>query len=73
MMALRSRLASTWLTVAIGLGARSVETASNSPMPLMLLPFFGSGFVPSGVDARRAGWFAEHQPFTPMDPVRAVR
>ena len=35
-------------------------------MPLMLLPFFGSGFVP--VESMPAGlrWFAEHQPFTPI-------
>jgi hypothetical protein len=37
----------TWLTVAMGLVADSVETASNAPMPLVLLPFLGSGFVPT--------------------------
>lgn len=37
----------TWLAVALGIVARSVETASNSPMFLFLLPFFGSGFVPT--------------------------
>jgi ABC-2 type transport system permease protein len=59
-------LALTWLTVALGLGAKSVETASNSPMPLMLLPFFGSGFVPSQTMPAGLRWFAAHQPFTPM-------
>ena len=55
----------TWLSVALGLVSKSVETASNLPMPLMLLPFLGSGFVPT--DSMPAGlrWFAEHQPFTP--------
>jgi ABC-2 type transport system permease protein len=55
----------TWLTVALGLVSKSVEAASNLPMPLMLLPFFGSGFVPT--DSMPAGlrWFAEYQPFTP--------
>lgn len=37
----------TWLSVALGLVSESVETASNLPMPLILLPFFGSGFVPA--------------------------
>jgi ABC-2 type transport system permease protein len=56
----------SWLSVAMGLSTRTVEAASNLPMPLMLLPFFGSGFVP--VESMPAGlrWFAEHQPFTPL-------
>ena len=40
-------LAVIWLSVALGLVAKSVETASNLPMPLILLPFLGSGFVPT--------------------------
>ena len=57
----------TWLSVALGLVAKSVETASNLPMFLILLPFFGSGFVPA--DSMPAGlrWFAENQPFTPIN------
>ncbi|PZR52636.1 ABC transporter permease [Xylanimonas oleitrophica] len=56
----------SWLCVAMGLAARSVETASNTPMLLTALPFLGSGFVP--VETMPAGvrWFAEHQPFTPV-------
>jgi len=59
-------LALTWLSVALGLVSKSVETASNLPMFLIFLPFLGSGFVP--VDSMPAGlaWFAEHQPFTPI-------
>ncbi len=59
-------LALIWLAVAFGLVAKSVETASNLPMFLILLPFLGSGFVP--VDSMPAGlrWFASHQPFTPV-------
>ena len=55
-----------WLCVALGLVSKSVETASNTPMFLLLLPFLGSGFVPT--DSMPAGlrWFAEHQPFTPI-------
>ena len=56
----------SWLSVAMGLWTKTVEAASNLPMPLMLLPFFGSGFVP--VESMPAGlrWFAENQPFTPL-------
>jgi ABC-2 type transport system permease protein len=56
----------TWLTVGMGLAADSVETASNTPLFLMILPFVSSSFVPT--DAMPAGLrqFAEHQPFTPM-------
>ena len=35
-----------WLATALGLAAKSVETASNTPMFLILLVFLGSGFVP---------------------------
>jgi ABC-2 type transport system permease protein len=65
-------LALTWLTVGLGLAAPNAETASNTPLPLMFLPFLSSGFVPT--DSMPAGlrWFAEHQPFTPMiDTLRA--
>jgi ABC-2 type transport system permease protein len=58
-------LALTWLTVAMGLAAKSVETASNTPMFLLLLPFLGSGFVPTSSLPAGLRWFAEYQPFTP--------
>ena len=32
----------TWLTVALGLAAKTVESASNTPMFLMLLPFLSA-------------------------------
>jgi ABC-2 type transport system permease protein len=66
-------VALTWLSVAFGLLAKSVETASNMPMFLILLPFIGSGFVP--VESMPAGlrWFAENQPFTPItDTLRSL-
>jgi ABC-2 type transport system permease protein len=56
----------TWLSVALGMVAKSPETASNYPQPLVFLPFLGSGFVPTD---SMPGWlraFAEHQPFTPI-------
>jgi ABC-2 type transport system permease protein len=59
-------LAITWLCVACGLAAKSVETASNIPMPLMLLPFLSSGFAPTDQMPAGVRWFAEHQPFTPF-------
>jgi ABC-2 type transport system permease protein len=59
-------LAFTWLTVGLGLAAKSVETASNSPMFLILLPFLGSGFVPTSSLPAGLRWFAEYQPFTPI-------
>lgn len=59
-------LAFTWISVALGLVSSSVETASNLPMPLMLLPFFGSGFVPTASMPDPLRWFADNQPFTPI-------
>ena len=59
-------LAMTWLCVALGLRAKSVETASNIPMPLIILPFLGSGFVPTDTMPAALRWFAEYQPFTPI-------
>jgi ABC-2 type transport system permease protein len=56
----------TWLTVAMGASAKTVESASNVPMILMLLPFFGSGFVPVATMPVAVRLFAEHQPFTPI-------
>lgn len=65
-------LALTWLCVSLGLAAGSVETASNSPMFLMLLPFLSSAFVPTDSMPSGLAWVAEHQPFTPIiDTLRA--
>jgi ABC-2 type transport system permease protein len=62
-----------WLSVALGLVSTSVETASNLPMPLFLLPFLGSGFVPTDTMPTAMRWFAEYQPFTPiMETVRGL-
>ena len=59
-------LAITWLSVACGLVSKTVEAASNLPMPLMLLPFLSSGFVPTESMPTGLRWFAEYQPFTPF-------
>lgn len=58
--------AMTWLSVALGMVTKSVETASNLPMPLMLLPFFGSGFVRTDSMPGPLRVFADNQPFTPI-------
>jgi ABC-2 type transport system permease protein len=62
-----------WLAVALGLAAKSVETASNTPMLILLLPFLGSGFVPTQTMPAGLRQFAEYQPSTPVaDAVRAL-
>ena len=63
----------TWLSVAFALVAKTVETASNMPLPLLLLPFLGSGFVPTDSMPGPVRWFAEYQPFTPiMETLRGL-
>lgn len=63
----------TWLTVAMGLAAGSIETASNTPLVLMVLPVVSSGFVPTEQMPVGLRQFAEHQPFTPIiDTLRAL-
>ena len=64
-------VALTWMAVALGLKAKSVETASNTPLIFTLLPFIGSGFVPNDSLPDWLRWFAEYQPFTPM--IKTVR
>jgi ABC-2 type transport system permease protein len=56
----------TWLSTAFGLVTKTVETASNAPLPLQFLPLLGSAIVPT--DTMPAGMraFAENQPFTPI-------
>lgn len=61
----------SWLGVAMGMQAKSVETASNLPLLLVLLPMLGSGFVPTESMPEWMQWFAEYQPFTPF--IEALR
>jgi ABC-2 type transport system permease protein len=56
----------TWLAVAFGVVAKTVESASSMPQPFVFLPFLGSGFVPTDSMPAWLRWFAEHQPFTPF-------
>lgn len=58
-------LALTWIAVGMGLSSPNAEAASNSAMPLMVLPLLSTAFVPLHT---MPGWFqpvAEYQPFTP--------
>lgn len=55
-----------WLGVAFGLLAQTPESASNMPMPILLLPFLGSGLVPTDTMPAGVRHFAEYQPFTPI-------
>jgi ABC-2 type transport system permease protein len=59
-------VAISWLSVALGMVPKDVETASNLPMFLVILPFLSSGFVPTATMPGPLAWFAEHQPFTPI-------
>ncbi|MEU0935960.1 MULTISPECIES: ABC transporter permease [unclassified Embleya] len=57
----------SWLSAAMGLGASTVETASNAPLPLTFLPFLGSAIVTPDSMPTGLRWFAEYQPFTPIN------
>lgn len=55
-----------WVAVAMGLSAKAPETASSLPMPIILLPFLSSAFVPASSMSPGLRQFAEYQPFTPI-------
>jgi ABC-2 type transport system permease protein len=55
-----------WLATALGLAAKSVETASNTPMILPLLPFPSSALVPTATMPAGLRRFATYQPFPPV-------
>ncbi|GAA2813911.1 ABC transporter permease [Kribbella solani] len=59
-------LATGWLTVALGLAAKSPETAGLASVPLVMLPFFSSAIVPADKMGPGLKQFAEYQPFTPI-------
>ncbi|WP_367138755.1 ABC transporter permease [Saccharothrix sp. HUAS TT1] len=58
--------AAGWFTVALGLAAKSPETAGLAAVPLVMLPFFSSAIVPAEKMGPGLRQFAEHQPFTPV-------
>nr|WP_291280164.1 ABC transporter permease [Galactobacter sp.] len=66
-------LALTWLAVIAGLSARTVDGANAFSYPLIFLPLLSSAFVPTDTMPGPVGWFAEHQPVTPIvDSIRAL-
>lgn len=58
--------AASWLTVAMGLSAKTVESAGMSTVPLVMLPFLSSAFVPADTMGTGVRQFVEYQPFTPI-------
>ncbi|SDT72696.1 ABC transporter permease [Jiangella sp. DSM 45060] len=58
--------AAGWFTVALGLAAKSPETAGMAAVPLVMLPFFSSAIVPADKMGPGLREFAEYQPFTPI-------
>ncbi|MFD5704380.1 ABC transporter permease [Streptomyces lasiicapitis] len=58
--------AASWLTVAMGLAAKSVESAGMATVPLIMLPFLSSAFVPAETMDTGVRQFVEYQPFTPI-------
>ncbi|TYK47047.1 ABC transporter permease [Actinomadura decatromicini] len=57
----------TWVAVTLGLIAKNPEGASNSPLIIQFLPFVGSAIVPPESMPAGVRWFAEYQPFTPVN------
>lgn len=66
-------LALSWLAVAFGLAARTVEGTTGFILIVQLLPFISSAFIPPDQMSGPVQWFAEHQPFTPViDTLRGL-
>ncbi|MEO7121995.1 MAG: ABC transporter permease [Lacisediminihabitans sp.] len=63
----------SWIGIGMGMQSKTVETASNLPMILTLLPMLGSGFVPTDSMPSWLQGFAQYQPFTPfIETVRGL-
>jgi len=63
----------SWVGVAMGMQSKTVETASNLPLILTVLPLLGSGFVPTASMPEWLQWFAQYQPFTPfIESIRSL-
>jgi len=58
--------ATSWLTVALGLAAKTPQSAGLATVPLIMLPFFSSAIVPAEKMGQGVRQFAEYQPFTPI-------
>jgi ABC-2 type transport system permease protein len=58
--------ATSWLTVALGLAAKTPQSAAMATVPVIMLPFFSSAIVPAAKMGQGIRQFAEYQPFTPI-------
>jgi ABC-2 type transport system permease protein len=58
--------ATSWITVALGLAAKTPETAGLAAVPLIMLPFLSSAISPADTMGPVVRQFAEYQPFTPI-------
>jgi ABC-2 type transport system permease protein len=65
-IAAAAAFAAAWLTVALGMAAKTPESAGLSVVPLILLPFVSSAVVPADKMGQGIRQFAEYQPFTPI-------
>ena len=63
--------ATSWLTVAMGLAAKTPQSAAMATVPVVMLPFFSSAIVPAAKMGQGVRQFAEYQPFTPI--IEALR
>ncbi|MFU8872933.1 ABC transporter permease [Micromonospora sp. SL4-19] len=63
--------ATSWITVALGLAAKTPESAGLISVPLVMLPFLSSAIVPAETMGAGVRQFAEYQPFTPI--IEALR
>ncbi|SEF52844.1 ABC-2 type transport system permease protein [Actinacidiphila yanglinensis] len=59
-------IATSWLAVAMGLAAKTAESAGLATVPLIMLPFLSSAFVPADTMGAGVRQFAQYQPFTPI-------
>jgi len=64
-------IALSWLAAAIGIMARSAESASGMTFLISFLPYPSSAFVPTRTLPSWLRGFAEHQPATPV--INAMR
>ena len=65
-IAVAAAFAAAWLTVALGMAAKTPESAGLTIVPLLLLPFVSSAVVPAAKMGQGVRQFAEYQPFTPV-------
>jgi len=65
-IAVAAAFAAAWLTVALGMAAKTPESAGLTVVPLLLLPFVSSAIVPADKMGPGIRQFAQYQPFTPI-------